>query len=263
MLDLALCNELLAEDGLDLAAQARVAAELGCAGLELAPGTLAPEPHTLSPAEVDRARRTVEAEGIRVSGLHWVLTAYPHLSITDSQNAGAAAEVLERLVAICGDLGGAVFVHGSPGQRRRPEGIGDAELRAHLVSFFAPLAEAAERAGVVYCLEPLAPPQADVVTSVAEAADIVERVGHPAFRTMIDTTAAGRTKPPVADLLAQWLPTGLVPHVHFNDTNRGAPGMGEDWSGTAAVEPFRTCVDGRVTAGIGIATIRACERAVR
>ena len=47
MLELSLCNELLAEDGLSLAR----AAALGYRGLELAPGTLSARPHAMSGAE--------------------------------------------------------------------------------------------------------------------------------------------------------------------------------------------------------------------
>jgi len=91
---------------------------------------------------------------------------------------------------------------------------------------------------------------------------------------MIDISAAGQVEPPVADLVARWLPTGLVGHIHANDTNRGAPGMGDDpfpaivaalvaagWSHPVGVEPFRTLIDARVTAATGIATLRACEMA--
>lgn len=274
MLEISLCNELLAADGLDLDRQCAVAAELGYCGLELAPATLAERPDEMSPAEVDRVRRTVERHGLRVTGLHWLLTAWPGASITEPEKQPETARLLARLVDICADLGGRVLVHGSPGQRVRPEGLGDADLLARLASFFAPLAERAGDRGVTYCIEPLAREETATVNTVQDGAELVRMVGRPAFRTMIDTSAAGRTEPPVADLIARWGRDPAVAHLHLNDTNRGGPGMGQDpfpdivaailgtgWSRPVTVEPFRTCVDASVTAGIAIATLRACERA--
>ena len=85
------------------------------------------------------------------------------------------------------------------------------------------------KAGVVYCIEPLARPDADFVNTLAEAAAIVRRIGVPALRTMIDTSAAGRMeKEPVAELIRRWMPTGLVAHVQLNDRNRRGPGEGAD-----------------------------------
>ena len=84
MLEYSVCNELLAQEGLSLAEQARVARQLGYVGLELAPATLAAEPHRLTTAQAEAIRETVEAEGVRVTGLHWLLSAYPQSSITDS-----------------------------------------------------------------------------------------------------------------------------------------------------------------------------------
>ena len=69
---------------------------------------------------------------------------------------------------------------------------------------------------------------------------------------MVDCAAAGRAEAqPIPDLLRQWLPTGLIAHIHLNDPNRRGPGEGElafapilralsdgGYSGMAAVEPF-------------------------
>ena len=274
MLEIALCNELLAADGLTLAEQAEVAAALGYVGLELAPATLGETPHRLHKSEIAGIRRTVEAAGIRVTGLHWLLSGYPDASITDRDRWNETREILVGLIGLCADLGGSVLIHGSPGQRVRPEGMSDDALIALLAEFFSPVASAAERAGVTYCIEPLAEVETRTVKTVAEGAALVEAVGGPAFLTMIDCKAAGLQEPPVADRIRDWVPTGMVGHIHANDTNLGAPGMGEDpfpeivaalgdvgWSGLVGVEPFRTLIDGRVTAATGIATLRACEMA--
>lgn len=274
MLDFALCNELLAEEGLSLRQQADVARDLGYVALELAPYTLGPEPHRIDADTAAAIRAEIESAGLHVSGLHWLLSHMPDASITDPTRRADAREILLGLVDLCAALGGRVLVHGSPGQRVRPEGVSASELIAQLADFFGPIAARAGDLGLTYCIEPLA--ETETIGTVAEGAALVDAVGRPAFRTMIDCSAAGRSEPPVAELIRHWVPTGQIGHIHANDTNRGAPGMGVDpfpkivaalietgWTHPIGVEPFRTLIDARITAATGIATLRACERAMR
>lgn len=272
---LSLCNELLADDGLSLERQCQVAAALGYMGLELALGSLTARPHELTDEDAREIRRIVEAHGLEVTGLHWLLAPYPDLSVTTPERQSETLTVLGRLVSLCATLGGRVLVHGSPAQRAPVAGDAHSGSIEQLAEFFAPIARAAEEAGVTYCIEPLSPAETSVINRVEEGAALVEAIGNPAFRTMIDSSAAGQAEAvPVADLLRQWLPSGAVAHVQLNDTNRGAPGMGEDpfqdivaalraadWTHPVAIEPFRTCIDGTTTAAIGAATLRASWRA--
>lgn len=268
MPEITFCNELIAAEMPRLADQARFARRLGAAGLEIAPGTLGPAPERLTGAEVAALRREVEDEGVRVMGLHWLLSDRPGTSITDPAAAEATREILVGLVDLCAALGGGVLVHGSPAQRR-PVGTAE-EAVAGLPAFFAPIAEAAERRGVTYCIEPLARKETDVVNTVAEGAALASAVGSPAFHTMIDCSAAGLTEPPVARLMREWIGTGMVGHLHLNDTNRGAPGTGDDpfaeilaaareagWTGPLSVEPFRLHGSLEETFGTAVATLRA------
>ncbi|HYZ33514.1 MAG TPA: TIM barrel protein [Crenalkalicoccus sp.] len=246
---LSLCNEVVR--GLSFAAQCELAAALGYAGLELAPFTLDAEaPHDLPPGARAAARRAAAEAGIAITSLHWLLVAPEGLSITAADPAVRARtlKVMERLIGLAGDLGAAVLVHGSPAQRRVAE-AGDA---ARAEAALARAAEWAASAGVTYCLEPLAPPEANWATTVAEAADIVRRIGNPALRTMLDVCAAGNGEAePVPALLDRFLPSGLLAHIHLNDRNRRAPGQGRDrftpilaalrrhgYGGICAVEPF-------------------------
>ena len=85
---IALCNEVLRDWPLDR--QAGYAAALGYDGLEIAPFTLDPAgPVAVTLDMAAKARETVEAEGVVVSGLHWLLVAPdgPEYSITDPGRA--------------------------------------------------------------------------------------------------------------------------------------------------------------------------------
>ncbi len=160
-------------------------------------------------------------------------------------------------------------MHGSPAQRRLEPGR-ETEGRKWGAECFAAVAEAAQQAGVVYCIEPLAGPDANFINTVEEAAAIVRAVDNPALRTMVDCAAAGRAEAqPIPDLLRQWLPTGLIGHVHLNDPNRRGPGEGElqfapilqalsdgGYSGMAAVEPFVYEPDGPSCAARAIGYVR-------
>lgn len=261
---LALCNEVL--DGLELAAQCEFAAELGYEALEIAPYTLDDAPHLISAARRHEIRRTVEASGLVVSGLHWLLVKPEGLSLTDPDQdvRSETISVMRALADLCGDLGGDVLVHGSPKQRWLPDDPEERETaRGWALDAFAAAGEAAHAAGVTYCVEALAPPFANFVTTVAEAAGIVDEIGNPALRTMIDTGAA-RANPDeesVENLIADWLPSGHVAHIQLRDRTRRGPGQGEDdfegviealraqsYDRWIAVEPIELVPDGLTTA---------------
>ncbi len=266
---LSLCNEVIRE--LPFARQCALAAELGYAGLEIAPFTLGDDAYRMSAGARAELRRAMSDAGVVCSGLHWLLVAPPGLSITTADAAARqrTLDVMKALVELCAELGGAYLVHGSPAQRMIA-GQGDGAA-ARGEAAWAALAGPAAQAGVVYCIEPLAPRETDFVNTVAEAAAIVRRIANPALRTMIDTSAAGLSEAePVAELIARWLPSGLIAHVQLNDRNRRGPGQGEDrfapilralirggYDGWLAMEPFDYHPDGPCCAARAIGYVQA------
>jgi sugar phosphate isomerase/epimerase len=255
---IALCNEVLA--GMPLERQCEYAARLGYDGLEIAPFTLSASPEKISAAEAAKIRATVEASGLVVTGLHWLLVKPEGLSLTHPDTAVRARtiEVMIRLTALCAELGGAVLVHGSPKQRQIAPGETHAVALARLQDGLAQVASAATKAGVIYCIEPLSRNETALVNTVAEAAELVRSIDQPGLRTMIDCSAAGLTETcPIPSLIDRWLPTDLIAHIQVNDPNRRGPGQGEmkfapilaalkrhDYAGTIAVEPFDYLPDG-------------------
>lgn len=272
---IALCNEVLAP--LPFARQCEVAAALGYQGLEVAPFTLGDAPLQLSAAERAGLRRAAQDAGIAVSGLHWLLRQPVGLSITSADAAVRARtlDTMRRQIALCAELGGAVLVHGSPAQRRLPPGE-EAAARQRGIEAFAAVAADAQAAGVTYCIEPLAPPEADFIHTVAQAAAIVQAIGQPGLRTMLDCCAAARAEAePVHAVLARWLPTGLLAHVQVNDPNLRGPGQGglgflailrtlrqHGYAGWVAVEPFDYHPDGPASAARAIGYLRGLLEAL-
>jgi sugar phosphate isomerase/epimerase len=267
-MDFTLCNEVLRPMG--LADQCRFAADVGYAGLEIAPFTLAEDPTRLSDRAVAEARGIVEGHGLSVTGLHWLMVAPEGLSLTDP-DAGVAArtrDAIAALVDLCAGLGGRVLVHGSPAHRC--VGPDPAAARAVAMEHLAAAGARSRAAGVTYVFEPVAADECNFVNLVAEAAAIVETIGEPGLRTMIDACHAGRGEAePLAALAARWLPTGFIAHVHLNDRNRRAPGQGNDrfgpllsvlkaagWAHPLGVEPFVYIPDGPATAARAIGYLR-------
>lgn len=266
---LSLCNEVIRE--LPFARQCEIAAQLGYQGLEIAPFTLGDDAYRMPAAARAELRRAMEANGLVCSGLHWLLVAPKGLSITtpDTATWNRTLDVMKHLVDLCAELGGAYLVHGSPAQRMIAGQGEGAASRAEAA--WAAVAADATRVGVTYCIEPLAKRETDFVNTVGEAAAIVQRIGSPGLRTMIDTSAAALSEAaPVADLVERWLPTGLVAHVQLNDRNRRGPGEGTDrfapviaalarggYDGWLAMEPFEYVPDGPTCAARCIGYVQA------
>jgi D-psicose/D-tagatose/L-ribulose 3-epimerase len=267
---IALCNEVVRE--LDFAAQCALAKGLGYDGLEIAPFTLSDTPHLLPAARRAELRKIAEDHGSAITGLHYLLLAPDGLSITSPDGAvrTRTIAVMRALIELCADLGGKVLVHGSPKQRTIAPGQRRDDALDHARECFAAIASAAEQAGVIYCIEPLAPPEAELINTVEEAAAMAHEIGRPAVRTMIDTCAAGRSERiPIPDLIERWVPTGQVAHIHLNDPNRRAPGQGDlrfgpilgaleaqRYGGICSVEPFVYEPDGPTCAARAIGYVR-------
>jgi D-psicose/D-tagatose/L-ribulose 3-epimerase len=245
---LSLCNEVIRELSFDR--QCALAAGLGYRGLEVAPFTFGDEAWRMPASKRGDIRNTCKSAGIEVSGLHWLLAAPAGLSITSADRSvwQKSVDVLRGSVELCAELGGVYLVHGSPAQRRVADGS-DAKRAEEAWSL---VAEAAQNAGVIYCLEPLAQPDCNFINTLAEASTMVKRIGNPAFQSMIDTLAASLMEPdPVAEVIRKWMPTGLVRHIQLNDRNKRGPGEGDDrfspvlaalkdtgYDGWVAMEPF-------------------------
>lgn len=273
---IALCNEVIAP--MPFPRQCEYAAKLGYDGLEIAPYTLSDEPHRLGAAQIAAARAAASDAGIAVTGLHWLLIKPPGLSISTRDDAirRKTIEVMLALIDQCAALGGRYLVHGSPHQRRVDPGESRAAAMARAQESFAAVAERAAKAGVIYCIEPLSSEQTPLINTLEEAARMVREIRSPSVRSMLDCSAAGRMeKQPLATLVEQWLPQGMIAHVQLNDRNRRGPGQGEQkfapvlaalkrhrYAGDLAVEPFDYVPDGPGAAARAIGYVRGVLEAL-
>jgi D-psicose/D-tagatose/L-ribulose 3-epimerase len=267
---LALCNEVLRP--LPLAAQCEAAARMGYDALEIAPFTLTADPTTLDDPHARDLRATARAHGLEICSLHWLLVKPDGLSLVtdDALLRQRTLDLLRRLIDFAAACGAKVLVHGSPKQRSPAPGQSVADATARLEAALAELAPHAAAAGVTYCIEALAPFETDVVNTVAEAAALVDRIGSPAVRTMLDVSAASHSESaPVHEVLRRFLISGHIAHVQVNDKNRRGPGQGDTdlrpvlqvlrdtgYGGWVAVEPFEYVPDGPACAEISARHVR-------
>jgi D-psicose/D-tagatose/L-ribulose 3-epimerase len=273
---IALCNEVIAP--MPYPQQCEYAAKLGYDGLEVAPYTLSEEPHRMGTARIAAARAATEDAGIAVTGLHWLLIKPSGLSISskDESVRQRTVDVMLSLIDLCAELGGKYLVHGSPQQRRVEAGETRAAATARARDCFAAVAERAQKAGVVYCIEPLAAETTPLINTLEEAASLIAEIGSSSIRTMIDCSSAGRMeKEPLNALVERWMPKGVIAHVQVNDRNRRGPGQGEQrfaplfsalrrcgYAGDIAVEPFDYVPDGPGAAARAIGYIRGILEAL-
>jgi sugar phosphate isomerase/epimerase len=271
---IALCNEVLQPLGFEQ--QCRQAAAMGYDGLEVAPFTLADDPMRLSDADAQRFARVAQDHGLAVTGLHWLLVAPAGLSIVSDDAAlrERTCAVMERMAELCALMGGRYLVHGSPKQRSVPAGATREQAWDRARACLARAARQSEACGVTYCIEPLAPRETDLLNTVEDGVRMVRDIASPAFRTMIDCSAAGQAEQEsVPALMERWMPTGMIGHVQVNDPNRRGPGQGDmrfepilrtmramqaegHYGDVIAVEPFDYVPDGPGCAARAVGYLR-------
>ncbi len=221
----AICNEVF--EGWPFAGACRAIRAAGYQGIEIAPFTLAEEPAAI-PAGLRREYRgMMESEGLQFVGLHWLMVSPKGLHVTtpDEELRKRSWRHVGHLIDLCADLGpDGILVFGSPKQRGTTGGIGRAEATAHFVDGLAAAAPHAAARGVTILMEALPPDQCDVVTSLDEAAALVQGIDHPAIRTMFDCHNAIAESEPHAALVERHY--DLIRHIHVNELDGRYPGAG-------------------------------------
>ena len=269
----AICNETF--ENWDHARVCRTVADLGYQGLELAPFTLAPRITDVTPNQRATLRKQAEDCGLKIIGLHWLLAKTEGLQLTSplpSTRHKTAAYLIE-LARCCRDLGGDLMVFGSPAQRRIPAGYTKDQSTDFAIDTFRRAAPGIADAGVKLCLEPLSPPEADFINTIAEANDILGRLAHANFALHLDVKAMSTDDGPTPDLIRRH--GGKAGHFHANDVNRRGPGFGNvdfvpifkalkdsGYAGWVSVEVFDYSPDPETIARDSIRYMRECAAKV-
>ncbi len=221
----AICNEIY--EKWPFRDACRSMRRIGYTGIEIAPFTLAEYPRDISADQRREYRDIIESEGLRFVGLHWLMVSPKGLHVTtpDRELRERSWEHITDLVDLCADLGeNGVMVFGSPKQRCTVDGLTPKEAAGNYVEGLASVAPHAQQRGVTILVEALPRNQCDVITTLAEAVEIVKQVNSPAVRTMFDTHNAVDESEPHADLVDRYF--DLIRHVHVNEVDGRHPGTG-------------------------------------
>jgi sugar phosphate isomerase/epimerase len=245
----AICNETFLDWPCDKAFS--FAAECGYSGIEIAPFTLDSDARKISAERRAQVRRQADASGLEVIALHWLLakTSGLHLTSPDALVRRRTAEYLRDLARLCSDLGASRMIFGSPQQRNVHEGVTPDEAFGYAVQVVQECVGVLEETGVTLCMEPLAPSEGNFLNTAADAVRLIEQIGHPNCRLILDCKAMSSEAVPIPDLIRA--NRGLLAHFHANDPNKQGPGFGEldfvpifaalgeiDYRGWVSVEVF-------------------------
>jgi sugar phosphate isomerase/epimerase len=222
---LSICNEMF--EGWDWGRTCGLVKELGYDGVEIAPFTFAERAEMITPGQRRDIRSTAESAGLSIVGLHWLLIKPPGMYVThpDAAIRRQTANYFTQLAQLCADLGGAVMVIGSPKQRNLMPGVDREQAMAYAQEVFTPALDVAGARGVTLAIEPLSPKETDFLQTAAEARQLVERIGHPAFRMILDVKAMSSESTPIPQIIRE--SARHLAHFHVNDPNLLGPGMGE------------------------------------
>lgn len=227
----AICNELFQD--WPFAHICRQVRAVGYTGLEVAPFTLGSSAVELSRDERRSLGRSIRDAGLSFVGLHWLLVGPPglHATTADVRIRKHTWNYIRSLIELSADLAHetadkeSVMVFGSPKQRSTVENMTPGDAVKVFTEELAEIAPFAEGRGVKILVEPLAPDQTDVITTLSEAVAIVKQIGSPAVQTMFDVHNAVRESEPHRELIREF--AAFIRHVHVNEFDGREPGTGD------------------------------------
>jgi sugar phosphate isomerase/epimerase len=222
----AICNEAFKD--YDFRESCKIIRSTGYTGIEIAPFTLADDPLDISPEKRAEYRRIMADEGLTFAGLHWLMVSPKPLHVTTSDDAlrKESWQYVANLVDLCADLGpSGVMVFGSPKQRATTPGTTREEAKQRWMEGLARVAPHAEARGATILVEALPSSQCDVVNTLAEAVDLVHKIGSPAVQTMFDSHNAEDEVENHATLVERYFDS--IRHVHVNEMDGRHCGTGD------------------------------------
>jgi sugar phosphate isomerase/epimerase len=224
MMKFAICNELF--ESWEFRKTVRFVAEAGYDGIEIAPFTLADSVRDIPDKKRRELRSLIADAGLTVTGLHWLLSKPEGLHINHPEAAirKRTCDYLKELIDFCADLGGAIMVFGSPGQRAILPELNRRQGWNLAIETFAAIGPKAAERGVTLCLEALPATSTNFLVSNAEVLAMVKAINHPNIQMMLDVKSMCAEAIPLPDNIRNC--QGFFRHVHANDANLRGPGFG-------------------------------------
>lgn len=195
---------------------AAVLRDVGVDAIEVAPTKLWPDPSAVDVVAAHQERLRWRELGLDVMSTQSLLYGRPELQLLAAAPARERLiEYLQHVVTLGAALGAAVQVFGSPKNRLRGS-LTASEAMVIAVDVFSRIASVAEEVGTAIVIE--ANPEyygADFLTSVHEAAELVETVGRQGVRLHLDTACMLLAGDDPARCVQRYAP--LLAHVHLSE----------------------------------------------
>jgi D-psicose/D-tagatose/L-ribulose 3-epimerase len=206
-------------------AAARLLADHGVTGVEIAPARVCERPWESPPGRAAAYRRFWEDRGLPIVAMQALLFGRPELALFGE--ASVRRGLRDHLVAIIDlavALGAERLVFGSPKNRLRG-GLGRMQAEALAIPFFRELGRRAADRGVWLCIEPNpADYGCDFLVDAREVIRFVERVGEPGLGVHLDAGAMRLAGESPAEVVARaghrWR------HFHASEPHLAAVGDG-------------------------------------
>jgi len=142
----------------------------------------------------------------------------------------AVLEYTRRAFERAAMLGASRAVFGSSGARNVPFGFSHEEATQQLVDVLQALDPIAAQYGITFVIEPLNRSESNILTSLAESAELCRRAACPQTKMLIDSYHMALSGETAADIACT---TGTLRHAHMaRPLGRGLPlpGDGEDYA---------------------------------
>ena len=206
---------------------AKFVAECGYKAIEIAPFTVSQFVTDVPKKRRERLRKAYEDTGLKVAGLHWILSKTEgfHLTSPDKDVRKATGKYLCDLAQFCSDLGGDVMIFGSPKQRNLLEGVSMEQGMTWATEVLKETMPTMDKLGVTIAMEPLGPKETNFLCDAADAVELAERVDSPHCKMMLDCKAMVHEKLSMPELIHKH--KNWMVHFHANDPNLRGPGMGD------------------------------------
>lgn len=182
-----LCVSNIAWDSSQDPAAADILSSHGIEAVEIAPTKYWPAPCAPTANQLDSCQQFWSEKLVPIRAMQALLFGMPKLSIFDQAVANETRDYLIHILTLGASLGAQRFVFGSPKNRDRGN-LNDTDAIHLATEFFTPIADAAWRLGVVFCIEPNPTVYAcNFMTNTEEALAVVKKVDHPALGIHLDT----------------------------------------------------------------------------
>ena len=199
-----------------------ILAEAGADYLDWAVGAI-----MSSEAHFEELRATIEKSPLRAEA--WMSFLPPRARITGSDvDLESVLKYVTTAMQRAKTLGGEVIVLGSAGARKVPIGFDPQVARAQFIEFGRELGPRAAETGIVVAIEPLNRSEDNLITSVAQGAELVDAIAHSNIQLLADFYHLNEENEPLQNLENAGK---RLQHTHLADTHRVAPGTAKDAAG--------------------------------